>query len=349
MSTEMHVLTNWYNGHRLVRYVNVPLPSYTLRVRYNTGVTPIIDNATVTPVQGMTDVYDITTVDGDWSYLFYSDSDLLEVIEANSTGVTNMAYMFSECYNLINVYLFDTSSVTNMQGTFGMCTNVQSGALALYTQASTQTTPPANHTDTFYKCGENTVTGAAELDQIPSDWGGNDNTVVISGRTYRTVTINGVTWLVENLDYGSDGIYYNNDESTYGWNGLKYGKLYTWAEAVAAANAIPGWHLPSDDEWAALANAVGGTSVAGTKLKSTTGWSEGNGTDDFGFAAFPAGYKYSYTGSFYNLGSRTYFWTATEFSSTAARSRYFDTDASMHSYNYNKTDFVFSVRLVKDS
>ena len=97
MSTEMHVLTNWYNGHRLVRYVNVPLPSYTLRVRYNTGVTPIIDNATVTPVQGMTDVYDITTVDGDWSYLFYSDSDLLEVIEANSTGVTNMAYMFSEC------------------------------------------------------------------------------------------------------------------------------------------------------------------------------------------------------------------------------------------------------------
>jgi hypothetical protein len=47
---------------------------------------------------------------------------------------------------------------------------VQSGALALYQQASTQTNPPTNHNETFTRCGTNTTTGAAELAQIPSDW-----------------------------------------------------------------------------------------------------------------------------------------------------------------------------------
>lgn len=170
-------------------------------------------------------------------------------------------------------------------------------------------------------------------------------TVDIGGRTYRTVTINGVTWLAENLDYGSSGVYYNNDESTYGWNGLKYGKLYNWNEAVAAANEISGWHLPTTAEWDDLANAVGGTSVAGTKLKSTTGWSSGNGTDDYGFTVFPAGYGEA--GSFGNLGSRARIWTATETSSTKAYLCLFGTGASMYSVNDLKT-FGFSVRLVKD-
>ena len=138
----------------------------------------------------------------------------------------------------------------------------------------------------------------------------------IGGRTYRTVTINGVTWLAENLDYkasevaiapsGSPGTpaawYYGNNESTYGENGNKYGLLYNW-HAVKHLNdnrelLMNGWHVPTTAEWDALANAVGGTSVAGSKLKSSTGWSSGNGTDDFGFAAFPAGRRTS--GSFYN-------------------------------------------------
>jgi len=46
--------------------------------------------------------------------------------------------------------------------------------------------------------------------------------------------------------------------------------------------------LPSDDEWTALENAVGGRDVA-KKLKSKSGWnSNGNGTDEFGFSALRA-------------------------------------------------------------
>jgi hypothetical protein len=57
-----------------------------------------------------------------------------------------------------------------MEYMFAGCSNVQSGALALYQQASSQATPPSTHIATFRGCGSNTVTGAAELAQIPSNW-----------------------------------------------------------------------------------------------------------------------------------------------------------------------------------
>lgn len=187
----------------------------------------------------------------------------------------------------------------------------------------------------------------------------------IGGRTYRTVTINGVTWLAENLDYkaseiaiapsGSPGTpaawYYDNNESTYGENGNKYGLLYNW-HAVKYLNdnratLIPGWHVPTTSEFDALASAVGGADVAGSKLKSSTGWTSGNGTDDFGFAAFPAGVRSS--GSFYDLGSNTYFWTSSaDYSYEDAYYRYFGTGASMSSNTGSKKYLAFSVRLVKD-
>jgi len=57
-----------------------------------------------------------------------------------------------------------------MDSMFKGCTGVESGALALYQQASSQDIPPTYHYQTFYNCGSNTTTGAAELAQIPSDW-----------------------------------------------------------------------------------------------------------------------------------------------------------------------------------
>jgi len=57
-----------------------------------------------------------------------------------------------------------------MRYTFDGCTSVESGALALYQQASTQSNPPQQHSYTFRNCGSNTTTGSAELAQIPNDW-----------------------------------------------------------------------------------------------------------------------------------------------------------------------------------
>jgi uncharacterized protein (TIGR02145 family) len=197
-----------------------------------------------------------------------------------------------------------------------------------------------------------------------------DITTTIGGRVYRTVTIGGATWLAENLDYKFSGCgiggsgtpstpnawYYNNDEATYGIDGTrKCGLLYNWY-AVKLLNdnrseLIPGWHVPTNDEWTALANAVGGTGVAGTRLKAIDGAADGswpadwNGTDDYGFGALPAGY---YDGSFRNVGSSSRFWTTTENGSSSAYIRYLATGASMSSSYYNK-GHGYSVRLVADS
>lgn len=192
-----------------------------------------------------------------------------------------------------------------------------------------------------------------------------DTTTTIGGRVYRTVTIGGATWLAENLDYKFSGCgiggggtpttpnawYYNNDEATYGIDGVrKCGLLYNWYACKLLndnrSDLIPGWHVPTNDEWTALANAVGGTGVAGTRLKAAnvdwaTSW---GGTDDYGFAVLPAGYYY---GSFTYVGSNAYFWSITE-SGSYAYYRYFDTGATMSQSTYFKY-FGYSVRLVKDS
>lgn len=165
----------------------------------------------------------------------------------------------------------------------------------------------------------------------------------IGGRTYFTVKIGNQEWLAENLklDDGGSGIV---TKPSAPYEGEVY---YTWDAAVrVAATAPDGWHLPSNTEWDALASAVGGTSVAGTKLKSTTGWDVGNGDDSYGFAAFPAGSEY--LGSFYNSGSYAYFWTATERSSSHAYYRIFTTDASMDPNDLSKSN-GYSVRLVRNT
>jgi hypothetical protein len=52
---------------------------------------------------------------------------------------------------------------------FYSCKNVETGALALYQQASSQSAIPS-HTKAFYLCGSSTSTGTSELAQIPTDW-----------------------------------------------------------------------------------------------------------------------------------------------------------------------------------
>lgn len=195
------------------------------------------------------------------------------------------------------------------------------------------------------------------------------NVVVIGGRNYPYVQIGNQLWLAENLDYkfevdgsqlpiGVSGTpstpsawYYDNDEATYGVNGNKYGLLYNWYAAkyldANKSTLLPeGWHVPTTEEWNTLMKAVGGKSIAGTKLKSITGWDSGNGDDSYGFNAFPSGGGYD--GSFGYLGSRASFWTSIECNSRDAYSRALDTGTPLYSASYSKIS-GYSVRLVKNS
>jgi len=138
-----------------------------------------------------------------------------------------------------------------------------------------------------------------------------------NGQKYKTLKIGNQTWMAENLNYRTGSSWCYDDNSS---NCNKYGRLYTWN---AALNACPnGWHLPSDAEWTTLTNYLGGASVAGTKMKSTSGWIDGgNGTNESGFSALPGGYRNS-SGSFYFLGETGIFWSSTEYNSYYAWLRY---------------------------
>ena len=110
--------------------------------------------------------YKVTTM----SNMMLNCTSLTTVPLFNTSNVTTMNNMIRNCTSLTSVPLFDTSKVTDMDYAFNGCYKVQSGALALYQQASTQTTPPTYHSRTFTNCGRDTQTGSAELAQIPSDW-----------------------------------------------------------------------------------------------------------------------------------------------------------------------------------
>jgi len=180
------------------------------------------------------------------------------------------------------------------------------------------------------------------LEQLPKFTDSRD------GKVYRKVTIGGKTWMAENLNFAVDGskCYENN-----AGNCEKYGRLYNWATALKACPA--GFHLPTDDEWTALENAVGGRSTAGTKLKSAAGWYEyGDGTDvygtnDYGFSALPGGVGVS-KGDFGSADYLGRWWSATERDANDAwdRSMYCVEENVSCGY-FNKT-FLFSVRCVQD-
>lgn len=104
--------------------------------------------------------------------IFNGSLSLTAVNLFDTSNVTDMSGMFKYCDNLKHIPLFDTSKVINIDEAFLNCSRVESGALALYQQASTQANPPSSHNFTFAFCGELTQTGNIELHQIPVSWGG---------------------------------------------------------------------------------------------------------------------------------------------------------------------------------
>ena len=164
------------------------------------------------------------------------------------------------------------------------------------------------------------------------------------GQKYGMVSIGGKTWMAENLNYST-----SSGSWCYGGsadNCAKYGRLYDWETAKTVCPS--GWHLPDTAEWRRLVETAGGSSTAGKKLKSTSGWSNnGNGTDDFGFSALPGGGRGT-VGSFNYAGYYGYWWTATESSSGNAyfRNVYYDYDYVYE--DYNDVGYGFSVRCRED-
>ena len=140
------------------------------------------------------------------------------------------------------------------------------------------------------------------------------------GQSYDVVKIGNLSWMAENLNYATEMSVCPDGDSR---NCKRLGRLYTWAEAKTVCPE--GWRLPTKADFEALVNAASGDAarpLAGATLKSRDGWfKKGNGSDEFGFNALPAGYRGAVLktddgtvtgGKFDGIGGYAYFWSADE-------------------------------------
>ena len=204
-------------------------------------------------------------------------------------------------------------------------------------------------------------------------------------KTYRTTVIGNQTWMAENLNY-VDSVHYpsmKNSGSCYNDSCDKYGRLYTWASVIDSVGLFidsiallspnskgcgygktcsptypvrgicpEGYHVPTKAEFETLNSVLGGVSISGKKLTSTTGWNmceKGYGTDEFGFSAIANDYKYDQVVEEYVPG-HTYFWSSTEDSKNGS---YFVYDIHLSCggitlYDESSKHVKRSVRCLKD-
>ena len=169
----------------------------------------------------------------------------------------------------------------------------------------------------------------------------------IDGNVYNTVMIGDQEWMAENLkvtayrnnvtifNLENQNDWNNTEDGAYVWHNNDiswkdhYGALYNWYAVNDPRGICPtGWSVPSDDDWQELADYLGGSNVAGGKLKSTRTepdphprWFSPNtgATNETGFSALPGGSRMSW--GFYGADELGYWWSSVEHSETSARNR----------------------------
>ena len=210
-----------------------------------------------------------------------------------------------------------------------------------------------------------------------------DKPVDIDGNVYRTVVIGNQEWFAENLKTTkyNDGTPIPTGHSDDEWVALTtgayavypytsiegldtdaevldaYGALYNWYAVETGKLCPKGWHVPTDAEWTALTDYLGGLDVAGVKLKSSRTesaahprWNSPNtgATDEYGFSALPGGYCYYSNGMFYAVGNTGYWWSSTGSNASSAWNRgMISNDGTVYRFSEPKRSGL-SVRCLRD-
>ena len=127
-----------------------------------------------------------------------------------------------------------------------------------------------------------------------------------------------------------------------------YGKLYNWLAIGDARKIAPvGWHIPTETEWQTLIAYLSSQQGNQLKEKGSNHWNANSkATNESGFTALPAGFRYRNLG-FEDLSFSGNWWTASE------NGMY----ANMFSLTYNQETLIkaleykingYSIRCVKD-
>lgn len=117
------------------------------------------------------------------------------------------------------------------------------------------------------------------------------------GNVYRTVHIQGITWMAENLRYKAPqgSAYFERDSLNSG----RYGALYDWKTAMKACPE--GWHLPTGEQFQALVNYN----------DQKDSWKDKKSQSDS--FSIQLGGMQDYEGTFTEMEESAYFWTSTEY------------------------------------
>lgn len=185
--------------------------------------------------------------------------------------------------------------------------------------------------------------------------------VDIDGNVYHTIKIGSQVWMVENLkttryrngdpitnytnmqnlwasySQGAYCIYQNNQSyaSTYGY-------LYNWYAAVDNRDIAPaGWHVPTDQDWTTLETYLGGTSVAGGKMKLNPG------TNESGFSALYGGWCTGDLGAYQDIFNVAIWWSSTYNSTYFSHWDVTTTDTFLYTNNSNQHS-GYSIRCIHD-
>ena len=191
----------------------------------------------------------------------------------------------------------------------------------------------------------------------------------IDGNVYPISKICGKFWMTENLRTAkyNDGTIIPTGLNNTAWtatttgacaiygdvnaNNIIYGKLYNWYAANNIKLAPIGWHVATEAEWIALVDCLGGTSVAGGKMKSTsTLWNAPNlGADNSsGFNGLPSGFKSSINATYYSRGNEANYWGSNERNATQGEYLDLKSDFASVSFNGANKTFGYAVRCIKD-
>ncbi len=200
------------------------------------------------------------------------------------------------------------------------------------------------------------------------------------GNVYHAVTIGTQVWMLENLKtttyLNGDSIpdvkgntqwfalssgaqcSYANDTA----NATKYGRLYNYYAVADSRKIAPiGWHVATDAEWTTLktymAGNLGNSGSFAKSIAAQTDWvssaialSVGNDltkNNSSGFNALPGGFRWD-NGSYGNIGSITYWWSATESGSGSAFLRLLYSDSVDEHRASDMKSLGLSVRCVRD-
>lgn len=157
----------------------------------------------------------------------------------------------------------------------------------------------------------------------------------IDGNVYKTIRIGNQEWMAEDLKVTrlNDGTAISNISDNNTWGTLttpaycwydnnqayrqNFGAIYNWFTVATGKLCPEGWHVPADNEWTLLTDYLGGTDIAGGKLKEVGlyHWNSPNqgATNSTGFTSVPTGGRKYPEGHFYGIGVFNSWWSSTEY------------------------------------